>query len=283
MRGPASPSGYSRKTQISGPNFGCNTTHTTSHNHFELVQSYFPPTMSSQVTISTAKPALKRTRTVMTQTKKRSRSSKISGVPRAIAGIGRAFPEKLTVTHKYATFFNANPATNSTSRFTFKCNGMFDPDDRVGGHQPLYFDQLTPVYNHYCVLKSKIKATFVQSYPNGATNPSVICSVTHDDDTSTTANYETQLELAPSRQCKFLTGSQGSTAIVCPWSAKKTFGSNPLDNPRLQGTSSGDPTELSHFNVFVYNLSGVGQAFVDIIVEIEYTVVWFELKTPTGS
>jgi hypothetical protein len=239
--------------------------------------------MSSQVTISTAKPLLKRSRTVSTVTKKKSRTTKISGIPRAIAGIGRAFPEKLTVTHKYATLYLANPATNSTQRNTWKCNGMFDPDDRIGGHQPLYFDQLTPVYNHYCVLKSKLKATFVQSYPNAAQNPSVICSITNDDDTTTTSNYETQLELAPSKQIKYLTGSQGSTSITCHWSAKKTFGSNPLDNPRLQGTAAADPTELSHFNVFVYNMSGVGQAFVDIIVEIEYTVVWFELKTPTGS
>jgi len=237
--------------------------------------------MSSQVTIQTG--AKKRSRVSLKSTAKKTRTTKVSGVPRALAGIGRAFPEKLSVTHKYATIVDMFPATKTLLRLTFKCNGMFDPDDRLGGHQPLYFDQLTPIYNHYVVIKAKCKVTFFQNYPNQTAQPDVVCAVTTDDDTSTTANYETMVEIAPPKQVKVLGANQPQTSIVCPWSASKVFGSNPLDNPRLQGTSAADPTELSHFTLSVYNNSGVGQAYVSGLVEIMYDAVWFELKTPTGS
>jgi len=237
--------------------------------------------MSSQVTIQTGAKRARRT-SVSGKTKK-TRQTKFSGVPRSLAGIGRAFPEKLAVTHKYATIVDAFPASKTLGRYTFKCNGLFDPDDRLGGHQPLYFDQLTPIYNHYVVLKAKMKATFMQNYPNNATNPDCVVAVTCDDDTSTTSVYETMIEIAPSKQVKTLGANQPATVVMCPWSAAKTFGSNPLDNPRLQGTSAADPTELSHFTLSVYNNSGVAQAYVAIMVEITYDCVWFELKTPTQS
>lgn len=238
--------------------------------------------MSSQVTIQTGAKRARRT-PVSSKAKKTTRLTKFSGVPRSLAGIGRAFPEKLAVTHKYATIVDYNVATKTLTRNTFKCNGMFDPDDRLGGHQPLYFDQLTPIYNHYVVLKSKMKATFLQSYPNQTSNPECIVAVTTDDDTSTTSNYETMVEIAPPKQVKALGANQPSTVVMCPWSASKIFGSNPLDNPRLQGTSASDPTELSHYTVSVFNQSGVGPAYVSVLIELQYDAVWFELKTPTGS
>lgn len=238
--------------------------------------------MIRSVTLDNSKPTLKRSRAIVPSRKSKS-SRRNPGVPRAIAGIGKAFPEKLTVTHKYAELIDYNVTTKSMSRVQLKCNGMFDPYDPVGGHQPLYFDSLTPIYNHYVVTKSKIKVTFMQNYPNAAQNPDTICTVTTDDDTSTTSVLTTQLEIAPAKQVKVCGGNEPKAIVLCNWSAARTFGSNPLDNPRLQGTASADPTELSHYNVTVYNNSGVAPAYMTALCEIEYTAVWFELKTPTGS
>lgn len=238
--------------------------------------------MSSQVTIQTGTKRARRS-SIVTKGKKSSRQVRFSGVPRALAGIGRAFPEKLAVTHKYAEILDFSPGITSIQRLTLKCNGMFDPYDPIGGHQPLYYDQLTPIYNHYVVMKSKIKVTFLQAYPNQTSNPQALCSVTTDDDTTTTSSVTTMLEVAPNKQVKPLGANQPFAIVNCNWSASKIFGSNPLDNPRLQGTASADPTELSHFTVSVYNGSGLGTAYVQALCEITYDAVWFELKTPTGS
>ena len=36
---------------------------------------------------------------------------------------------------------------------------MFHPDKSSVGHQPMYFDQLQAIYDHFTVINSRIKVT----------------------------------------------------------------------------------------------------------------------------
>ena len=38
----------------------------------------------------------------------------------------------------------------------FSLNGLYDPDQALGGHQPYGFDQMMTLYNKYCVLGAKV-------------------------------------------------------------------------------------------------------------------------------
>lgn len=229
-------------------------------------------------------PTLKRSRAITPSRRtKASRSTKLSNIPRSLAGIGRAFPEKLSTTHKYVVLVSGTcPAFGTNLRFTFKANGMFDPEDAIGGHQPLYYDSMTPIYNHYVVTKSSMKATILPFNPNAATIESFVAFAGVDDDNTTSTSYQVQGEILPSKQQIAFCGNE-SKKLTCGWSAAKVFGANPLDNPRLQGTASADPTELSHFALSIMSTSGVAGAVISAYVEITYQAVWFELKTPVLS
>jgi len=55
----------------------------------------------------------------------------------------------------------------STGDYQFRLNSLFDPDLTGGGHQPMGFDQITPLYNRYRVFSVSYRITF---YPQaGAT------------------------------------------------------------------------------------------------------------------
>lgn len=53
------------------------------------------------------------------------------------------------------------PVGSATGTYVFRANSCFDPDFSVGGHQPLYFDQYSAVYDHYRVVGSSIKVDAV--------------------------------------------------------------------------------------------------------------------------
>ena len=59
----------------------------------------------------------------------------------------------------------------------FGTNCLFDPWLTVGGHQPLYFDQVAAIYQHYTVMKARMKVTIV---PN--TVDAYVSGILIDDD-----------------------------------------------------------------------------------------------------
>lgn len=242
--------------------------------------------MSSQITIS---PARKRTRGPLAKKSKKTKATRTSWqFTKSVGKLGKGFPDKCTITHRYVEDQVVSMAANSIARVTYKCNGLYDPTDAAGGHQPLFYDQMTPIYDHYAVVRSRIKATFSQPYQNenvAAGGPGPIhCCVYTDDDTSGSATWTTVLESADKLAWRTLDVGGPAVTLYTKWSPARTFGSKPLENPRLQGTSAADPTELTHFHVCAYNtLALAGTRYCNVTVEIEYDTVWFELKTPTGS
>ncbi len=148
---------------------------------------------------------------------------------------------------------------------------MFDPDITSVGHQPLYFDQLTSIYNHYTVFKStsifKIVMTsvpcLVTSYIDDDTSFSV-ASASAEQSTST-ATVHSQIAVRP-------------TVLTRTWVAKEFFGGDIFDNDLLQGTASSNPTEQSYFTLNISSMDGVSLPAYTVLVELVYEAVWDELK-----
>lgn len=242
----------------------------------------------SQVVVSTA-PSRKRTRESTSVRKKSKTGPRKFARDRSVVNIGKGFPDKLQVAHRYVEGNELQAASVSIARLTYKANGMYDPQDAVGGHQPYGFDQMTPIYDHYVVTQSRIKATFLPNYPNEPSSSATdtgpfICFCYLDDDTTGSTDINTIVESQNPNSCKILPGNGGPVVIYSKWSPARKFGSNPLDNSRLQGTAAADPTELSHYHVGMYNTSAItGTRYVYVLVEIEYRATWLELKTLAGS
>lgn len=194
--------------------------------------------------------------------------------------LGLGFPKKVLVTHKYNDQVAINTgATGQLSNYLFSCNGMYDPNITGTGHQPYYFDQLTALYDHYCVIGSKLKLRVAKS--DVTTVPCTV-GVYINDDTTATTSLTTAMEYSSGRHLVLTTSNQ-KASITRKWSAKKYFGKSVLANTDLQGTSAANPSEQSFFNFWVSSETNIQQTSVLIDVEITYIAVWKELKDIAGS
>lgn len=71
-----------------------------------------------------------------------------------------AFPESISVKLRYTDqlYLSADNLTGrSGTEIPYRLNSAFDPYFLTGGHQPLGFDQLTPIYGRYKVYKVDVQ------------------------------------------------------------------------------------------------------------------------------
>jgi len=196
-----------------------------------------------------------------------------------VVRIGRqTFPLQLGNTMKYCSEIQLTTSGAGISNYLFSTNGMYDPDITGTGTQPLYFDQLMAIYNHYNVVRSRIKVT-----PTSATAYPVMCVVYVDDDTTTGTTADTPLALQrPGARRSWLGSSIGKDPTVYHnWDAVKHFGGNVQSNDDLQGNAGANPVEQMYY-VCHFKTDTVSTT-VNFWVEIEYDVIWDELKSMTAS
>ena len=93
---------------------------------------------------------------------------------------------------------------------------------QVGGNQPLYFDQMTNIYNHYTVVKSRIKVTLI---PN-TVNPFVGGILTDDDGVPA---YTSLHEMCEQPSSVYVTSQRDAQVVTLykSWDCKAVFGPNP--------------------------------------------------------
>lgn len=100
--------------------------------------------------------------------KKRPRKNfnKARALTTVTRGVG--FADMTYVKLTYVQQFTMTPPIGAVpSTQVFRANSCFDPDFSLGGHQPLYFDQYSQVYDKYRVLGCSIK---VDALTPSATN-----------------------------------------------------------------------------------------------------------------
>ena len=191
---------------------------------------------------------------------------------------GFGFPEKIQIKHRYVENIGFNAAAGALSVQQFRANGMYDPNVTGTGHQPLYFDQLSAIYDHFTVLKSYIKVTASTS----STTPQIVNIFLNDDSTITPASVESRMEQSSGKSMLISQGS-GTSSVYLAFDAKKVFGGSVLGNDNLQGTGSADPTEQSLFTITCQAQDTGVATLVYTICEIVYVAVWDEVRDIAGS
>lgn len=191
------------------------------------------------------------------------------------------FPRQLTMSHKYVENVQVSSSTGIMGKYLWSCNGLYDPNITGGGHQPMYFDQLAALYDHYVVTQSKIQV-WIQTQTAASTG--FICGININDDATVTGTSAT--ETAESAQSTLTVVGYAPSApkyMTATWNAKKVFAGDPLTNTELQGTSAANPTEVSNYVVFWQHFNSTVAVAVDIVVQITYTATWKELKDISAS
>jgi len=185
------------------------------------------------------------------------------------------FPRTLTMRHRYYDVNLLTSTGGAIAHYQFSANGLYDPNITGTGHQPMYFDTLTGIYDHYTVVGSKIHVVAIGQTASVAGT----LTLWINDDTTTSATLFSLPEQTSASTSLVMPISSGvKTNLKNAWSAKKTFGGSVLGNDDLQGTGSANPAEQSYFQLSYASADGTSTSTCLFQVFIEYIAVWDELK-----
>lgn len=202
--------------------------------------------------------------------------------PRVTMGSG--FPKMLKTKLHYVDANNifTSVAAGTVTTWNYNLNGMYDFDYTGTGHQPFYFDQYSALYNHYVVIGTKVTIAFT----NPSNVPIIVGGYINDDVAIAAPNINTFME-EPTSQWKVIPPNQEKPVyITWKWSAKKYFtgrASTILADTDLQGTSSGNPAELSVLSLFARAQDATSTTSFAYTVRAEFVCIWKELRDITGS
>jgi len=190
---------------------------------------------------------------------------------RPLAGFSR----QLQMTHKYVEAIQVT-ASGTCAKYFFNCNSMYDPNATSTGHQPMYFDQVAALYDHYTVIQSRIKVSICIASNQAAA--SIVCGININDDATHTASSAAAIA-EDSQSTVYAMASLPVQPLVmtAAWNVKKVFAGDPLANTELQGSATSSPTEISTYLLYFQNFAGTDTT-CNVLVELHYTAVWKELK-----
>lgn len=197
---------------------------------------------------------------------------------RATASVGKGFPKKFLITHKYVDTIDFQSNINGVRGiYKYSCNSLFDPDNTSIGHQPMYFDNLAAIYRHYTVIGSKIVVKLVPFEAEQA--PGELVVFISDAGGDSILSFPEEAAEQTSASSRLIPATVDRPIIVTKkWSAKKTFGGSILGNDNLQGTASASPVEQSYFTLCVAAADGSAQVRYYVQVYLEYITIWDELS-----
>lgn len=203
--------------------------------------------------------------------------------------LGIGFPKKITMVHKFSQIVSFTTTTGTPTQYVWSANSLYHPDISGGStHDPYYFDQMTPLYDHYCVIGSRATVKIVPSgtattTANANNNSMLLSFYVNDDTTATSTLPQNQAEYQASKVR--LTGNVFDKPFVMTerWSARKYFGKGVLANDELQGTATTRPTEQSYYNLAIIAADQASTITAIAHVQIEYIAIWKEIRDVAAS
>lgn len=226
-------------------------------------------------------PYYKKSKKTKYHPKRRYRKSKFNR--RTGSGLSKTFPlaKSFKFQTRYFDEFELNPGVGGLpDSFVFRLNSLFDPNLTGVGHQPIGYDQLMPLYDHYKVIGARARVTFSNNDQNQGQK---VC-LQIKDTAATSGDLPTIIENGQSRWA--IIAAEGSGGMVktltINWSAKKFF--NDIQGDKYQGTITTNPTEGAFLHVLAQpTAQGSDSDKVQCSILIEYIALLTEPKTLTGS
>lgn len=218
--------------------------------------------------------------------KKKDGRGTLMKVPRNLISYG--FPRCQLVRMTYFTQIRLDP-TGTPATHVFSANSVYDPDYTLTGHQPLYHDQYSQVYNKYKVVSSKISITGANDYSDQANvmGNLVVCIVNN-----TTTAYQSITEACEAKGSKYRQCHERRPMrkLTQTFSAKKFFClSNIKDNDTIEGLLGdtlvgSSPQQRSYFVIQAYPLYQAQNTYPACLnIRLSYNVLVYDIKKIAGS
>lgn len=199
-------------------------------------------------------------------------------VPRSVQ------PFSVLRTMKTVTYGSLNPGAGTLTAGTFNLNSGFDPTGAAGSGQPLGWDQMTALYNKYCVISWSVKIEFCTT-DNAAATATVVgfTPTTQSSALTTFAHYK---EL-PGTVSAITTPDKDRITLFARGGVKKYFlppGGKLLSNENLSAAIGGSPTNVLYGHYWAQSMDGAADpAVCNFIVTMWQKIVFFDPVIPARS
>lgn len=165
--------------------------------------------------------------------------------------------------------------------YVFSMNGLYDCNITGGGHSALGFDQLSLMYDHYCVTEATAHVTF--SNLDKENPQTVILQI--KDTNGLTSDVNTIME---NGRCKTLVleplgagGASKTLSIKCNLS---TFFGRPVQYDDIfRGSLNSNPGDQAFLHVTAVPVAQVDADQIKFSVRITYKTIWTEPKLLASS
>lgn len=177
-------------------------------------------------------------------------------------------------------------AGGTVSSLFFSANSLYDPDRSGVGHQPMGFDQLMPLYDHFVVTKARINVMAAVASEAVGRAANQVLAINIRDTNTTTTNIAESIEAGRAVWTLMTqgTGARGAVSLSHEVDVRKFLGRQSLlSDPQMKGSIIGNPTEEVFFEISVANLDGDDPPLVDMLVTIQYEAYLIEPSKLIGS
>jgi len=197
-----------------------------------------------------------------------------------VTSLGQGFvsgmPKMRRVHQRYAETVSVTSTVGVLGTYQFRANSPYDPNYSGAGHQPMGFDQMAALYNHYVVLKSKIRVNIVDA---GSGTPLASVWGIHLSDGTPVAYTDESGFIEANKgphQVRMLR-SGGTGGLYKDFNAITFFDiKQPTDNDQIGAEVSTNPAEQALFQIWYRTLDG-STCTAALQVTIDY---WIEFREP---
>jgi hypothetical protein len=186
----------------------------------------------------------------------------------------------MVVKLNYSEVYILTTAAATLSNWYYYQTSAYDPRGSIGGHQPLYYDQMSAIYARYRVERIDFNITFMTSSAFGHTGYLAAS-------TSTTA--DTGVELLEERpwvaRKTFNTGGGPANLkiSILPWQVLGITKQRYESDDQYSATIGANPAIMAYIWPYIYSGSSSGGVNVDTRLEAVYHIKFFELTRPASS
>jgi len=188
-------------------------------------------------------------------------------------------PKSATIKMRYVEDIAIDAGAGAYTVHRFRANSIADPNHTGTGHQPLYHDILELMYNHYTVVKSRIRVRFI----NEDTTNHLYAGIYLNDDTVSPSNATEYMEQQNNKYIIVQPQGAGSVKTVKhAYSAWQTYRMSPQSS-QLKAVIGSTPSEQTYYELWTRSVNSNDPTPLVCNVMIEYMVLWSELRTQAQS
>jgi len=192
------------------------------------------------------------------------------------------FPPRTTRRLRYSDDVSLSSSSGVVSSYVYAANDLYDPDRTGSGHQPMGFDQMMVFYNHFCVVRARIKVIF-----KSAAGAAGTACIRQDASPTPLTSINQILEFGGLVQTTLETigGFGANKEIELGLSVARLQGvseSAITADSTLRGSAAASPTEITYFHLHLWNAAGV-TCTANVAVILEQEAVFMEPRDATLS